>query len=687
MMKFSTRTIEQPNGILATLSYPEWGSFDSATLILELKRLLDEGRTLANILAKMDTHTFASLVLPGEEYDEHLSRMWGTAMHLNNVMQNDALRAACEEGTMLISEYQSDIGQHEGLYNAYVTYRKSTEYETLPSAEKKIIDDTIDAFERSGVGLPDEEKARLKEVSASLARIREDFENHLIDAQEVWTKHITDVKDLLGIPLDTVEQMRAKATTLGLSGFVLTLQQPVVIAVLTHADDRDLRQEVFEVYSTRASELGPNPALDNGPLIKEILALCHEKATLVGFENYAQRSLDKKMASSASSVLEFLERLVTKSKDRASREYAELESFAREHLDLSKLEPWDISYASEKMRIAKYDVSDEELRSYFPATKVFEGVFGLIEKIYGMRVVEDATIPVWREGVKFYLVYDRTNELRGGFYADLYAREKKRGGAWMDDCITRRKIGEQIQLPVAYLNCNFTEPKEGSDGYLMHSEIETLFHEFGHVLHHVLGKTEYASVAMMHVEWDAVESPSQVMENWCWDKDMLQSMSSHRETGAVIPTELCDRLISAKYFQTAMATIRQLEFALVDMELYGRYDARESREPNIILSEIRKRVRVTPVYANDRFLTTFSHIFAGGYSAGYYSYKWAEVLAADAYEAYVETGDIFNPGIGALFLTEILEVGSSRPMMESFVKFRGREPDENSLLRQTGLMN
>ncbi len=686
MMKFESQAIVQPSGTKAVLTYPIWEGFDVKTLIQELSEYLKNGRAFADAIAQKESHTFASLVLAGEEFGEEMRRLWGTAMHLSNVLQTDELREECKKGTVLISEYYSDMGQHEGMYRAYVAFKNADEYQTLGSAEKKIIDDTIDDFKRSGVALSPEKKARLKTINTTHAQLTEDFENHLVDAQEVWAKHVVDASVLVGIPNDAIAQMRTKAEEKKLPGYILTLQQPVVFAVLEHADNRQLREEVFVMYNTRASELGPKPELDNGPLIKEILASVDEKAKLLGFANYAELSLDTKMAPSVSEVLAFLERLAAKSKDGASREYNALVQFAAEKLGIAELMPWDIGYVSEKLRLAEYNVSDEELRSYFPSTKVFDGVFGLIGKIYGMRVEEDVNISVWRNGVKFYRVYDALNELRGGFYADLYAREKKRGGAWMDDCIVRRKIGEVVQLPVAYLNCNFIEPKEESDGYLTHAEVETVFHEFGHVLHHVLGTTEYSSVGMMHVEWDAVECPSQVMENWCWDKDMLKSMSSNRETGEVIPDELCDRLIAAKYFQTAMATARQLEFAIVDLELYGKYDPANPREPNEVLSEIRKRIRVTPIYSNDRFLTGFSHIFSGGYGAGYYSYKWAEVLAADVFETYMETGNIFNPGIGARFLTEVLEVGSARPIMESFKAFRGREPSEDALLRQTGLM-
>lgn len=685
-MKFRSQTITQEGGARATLVLPLWETFDPKTLIPELRQHLHKGRLLADLIAKEATPTFASLVVAQEEYSEHLGRLWGTAMHLSNVLETDELRLASEEGTMLISEYYSDIGQHEGLYRAYVTYKEGEEYGTLDDTQKKIINDAIRDFERSGVNLPAAKKARLREINVRRAQLTEKFENHLVDAQEVWTKHITDEALLAGIPEDTLSQMRSKAAHAGLPGYMVTLQQPVVTAILSHADDRALREEVFAIYNTRASELGPNPVLDNGPIITELLALAHEKATLLGFTNYAEFSLDKKMAPGVTEVLTFLERLAEKSKDGAAFEYQALAQFANDELGIKELAPWDIAYASEKLRIARYNVADEELRPYFPSAKVFAGMFGLIQKIYGMRVEEDPSVSVWRAGVKFYRVYDEAGDLRGGFYADLYAREKKRGGAWMDDCIARRKVGDEVQLPVAYLNCNFTEPKEGSDGYLTHAEVETAFHEFGHVLHHVLSKTEYSSVGMMHVEWDAVECPSQVMENWCWDKAMLKSMSAHRDTGLPIPDELCDRLIAAKYFQSAMATVRQLEFAIVDLELYGKYDPSGPRDPNIVLNDVRARVRVTPVYVNDRFLSNFSHIFSGGYSAGYYSYKWAEVLAADAYEAYMETGDIFNPGIGASFLSEVLEVGSARPMMESFTKFRGREPSEEALIRQSGLL-
>jgi oligopeptidase A len=477
--------------------------------------------------------------------------------------------------------------------------------------------------------------------------------------------------------------MRRSADAKGLPGYLVTLHAPIYVPLMGHAEDRALREEVYRAFATRASEEGPDAGkFDNMPLVAETLRLRDEMAKLLGYSDYTALALVKRMARSASDVERFLDALIERAKGKGEAELAELSTFAKARLGVDELRPWDIGYVSQRLEEDRFHFSQEEIRPYLPEGKVITGMFSLVERIYGGHLERVPGANVWREGVNFYELYDAQGELRGGFYADLYARDGKNQGAWMDIVTMRSVEGAETILPVAYLNANFTEPAKGKETYLLHSEVETIFHEFGHVLHHIFGRTEVPELSMNDVEWDAVESPSQVMENWAWEREMLHALSSHEETGESLPDPLIDKLLSSRHYLSALALLRQLEFASVDMKLH----IHPTEDPLATLDEVRRRVRVTPTIPEDRFLASFTHIFAGGYAAGYYSYLWAELIAADAFEAFQETGDAFDRSTGDLFLQSVLEMGSSRPFMRSYVEFRGREPEPDALLRSRGLL-
>jgi oligopeptidase A len=685
-MNWSTTTILLPDGTRALLTRLDWNSIATEDVLPMLRALVAEGRQLADRIAEMTEPDLVSFVLAQEELDDRIHKLWGPIAHLNAVAQTEELRAVVKEGTLILSDYASDMTHHEGLFRAYEYVATSDAFRAFSEEERTIITHTLRDFRREGVALSIEKKEELKKLNAELSALEEEFSDHVLDAEGEWTHMLPDRSSLSGVPEDVVEGMRRDALERGCEGYLVTLKQPVVVAILTHATDRGLRERVFVANNTRASELGRRVELDNTPLIEQILMLREKKARMLGFKNFAEFSVDDKSAPSLLAVTEFLDRLVAKSLPAARREFADLSAFARERLSIDELLPWDIAFVSERLRMERFDISEEALRPYFPASRVFSGLFILMGRLYGLRIEEDRTASVWHDGVKFFLVYDRSGALRGGFYADLYSREKKRGGAWMDDCVARRVIPEMgTQLPIAYLNCNFAAPKDGEEGYLVHSEIETLFHEAGHMFHHVLGLSRYLGSSMSHVEWDAIECPSQLLEYWCWEKDVLQGLSAHPETGAPLPAEICERLKRAKNFGSGMASVRQLEFAITDIELHAK-ETTDPRTPRDVLSAVRSRVRVAPVYANDRFLNSFQHIFSGGYAAGYYSYKWAEVLAADLYEAFLEEGGSCDPRTGTRLLHEVLELGASRAFLESFKRFRGRAPSEDALLRETGLL-
>ncbi|HFE38166.1 MAG TPA: M3 family peptidase, partial [Gammaproteobacteria bacterium] len=576
---------------------------------------------------------------------------------------------------------------NDALFFAYQALQSSPEFAGYDVVQQKIINNAIRDFHLSGVDLPEEKKQRYKEIMQQLSNLTSKFDQNLLDATHAWSKLIPDESELAGLPDSVKKLAQQTAKNKGQEGWLLTLEFPSYYPVMLYADDRALREEMYRAYVTRASELGPNAGQwDNSEVMEAVMKLRHEAAVLLGFENYAQRSLATKMAQDTSQVMDFLYELVDKSLPVAKREYAELENYACEALGLTSLEAWDVPYASEKLRQHTYAISQEELKPYFFQENVLAGMFNVVNRLYGIRITETQGVDTWHEDVKFFTITDKQGNLRGQFYLDLYARPHKRGGAWMDECLTRMSIGGETQNPVAYLTCNFTPPVDDKPALFTHDEVNTLFHEFGHGLHHMLTKVDYPSVSgISGVPWDAVELPSQFMENWCWEKSALDSIAKHYETGASLPDELYKKMIAAKNFQSGMQMVRQLEFSIFDMRIHladlstgkaGIYD---------ILREVRERVAVTKVPEFNRFAHGFSHIFAGGYAAGYYSYKWAEVLSADAFSRFEEEG-VFNQDVGQRFLENILEKGGSEEPMDLFVAFRGRKPKIDALLRHSGIV-
>jgi oligopeptidase A len=682
MIEYETKEIEH-SGKKLQLSTPNWSTLVLASVIPELTKLLDEERLLIEDVASKKPALFKELHSRFSELGERVRRLWGPVNHLNSVGETEELHRIIEEGERMIALSNSHALMHEGLYRAYVSYREhSDEYKALGKEEKKIIDDRIVDFELGGVALSPEHKIRMTEIATRLSAISTQIESNVKGAVADWSKYIESEVVLNGVPEAAKQAMQRAATAKGHSGWLLTLHAPIFGPVIAHATDRGLREELYRAFVTRASDQGPHDRkYDNSQLINETLSLRDEQAKLLGFTDFAELALKKRMAPSADKVKEFLSDLATKAKPKAKEEFAALEEFARGNLGIEHVEAWDYPYVAEKLEKARYDLSQEELRPYFGGAKVLEGVFGLVNRLYGARVEEMSDVSTWRPDVKFFALYDREGELRGGFYADLFARDGKNQGAWMDIVLEREERDGVTQVPVAYLNCNFTEPKEGEDFQLLHGEVETIFHEFGHVLHHLFSRTKNPDSSMNGVEWDAVECPSQVNENWAWERSMLVSLSRHKDTHEPLPATLTEKLIAAKHHLTAVMLLRQIEFALVDLRLHTE----KGKDPLDVLLEVRKDIRVTPTIPEDRFLSSFTHIFSGGYAAGYYSYLWAEVLASDLFEAFTETGDPFNKEVGARFLTSVLEVGSSRPFMESYKEFREREPSPDALLRLRGL--
>lgn len=683
MITYNKQQYKSTDGKILNLETPDWSSIELPTVIPELTKLLKEEEQLIEQVAGQKPSTYLLLHTPFVELHERTRRLWGPINHLNSVGETEELLAIIEEGERMMSEVGSRAIMHEGLYHAYSSYRdQSPEYKTLDKEKKKIIDDRILDFELGGVALTPENKSRMTEIRTRLTELSTQVESNVKATVSEWNKLIEDETDLDGVPNSVREAMHRAATAKGLHGWLVTLHAPIYGPVITHATDSNLRKELYVASVTRASEQGPHDKkYNNMGLIAEILRLRDEQAGLLGYTNFAELVLQKRMAPSTKRVEEFLLELAEQSKAKGVEEFAMLTAFAKNSLGLDKIEPWDFFYVSEKFQKQAYDFSQEDLRPYFSQARTLDGVFGLVSRLYGAKVEEAKNISTWRNDVKFYVLYDKKGDLRGGFYADLFARDGKNQGAWMDVLLEREEHEKDTQLPVAYLNCNFTEPKEGEEATMLHGEVETLFHEFGHVLHHVFSHTKNKDSSMNGVEWDAIECPSQVNENWAWEKSMLQSLSQHVETKVSLPVSLMDKLLATKHHLAATMLLRQIELALIDYTLHTQ----KGIDPLQALEEIRSRVRITPFIPEDRMLASFTHIFAGGYAAGYYSYLWAEVLASDLFEAFTETGDSFNKDVGARFLSSVLEVGSSRPFMESYLEFRGREPSPSALLRLRGL--
>ncbi len=661
-----------------------------------IMQLLDENRILLGHLETAPA-TWTDFAAPFFDAGERLARAWGIVGHLHAVMDVPAWREAYNASLPEVTRYFAELGQNPHLYAQFKALRSSADFAGLTPARQRIIEHKIRDFRLSGAELPEADKPRFQAIQEELASLQAKFSENLLDATNAFAEFVTDEAELAGIPDDVIAAAHAAAADDGKQGWKFTLHMPSYLPVMQYAESRRLRETLYRAYATRAAEfrdLGSNPDWDNMPLIRRLLELRAEEASLLGYRNFAEVSLVSKMAESPAEVLAFLRELAAKSKPAALRDIAELREYAVSQGLTFALEPWDIGWIAEKLKQARYSFSDEEVRQYFPEHKVLAGLFHVIETLYGVHIRPDLA-PVWHEDVRFFRIEDGQGALVGQFYLDLYARQTKRGGAWMDEAVTRRRTAHGIQTPVAYLNCNFSRPMGEKGGerrpaLFTHDEVITLFHETGHGLHHLLTRVEELAVSGINgVEWDAVELPSQFMENFCWEREVLAAMTAHVDTGAPLPHELFDKMIAAKNFQGGMQTVRQLEFSLFDLLLHSDFDPAGQKSVLDLIEEVRHEVAVIFPPPWHRFPNSFSHIFAGGYAAGYYSYKWAEVLSADAFAAFEEErahGSVLNPATGARFREEILAVGGSRPALESFKAFRGRAPSVDALLRHSGMI-
>ena len=635
---------------------------------------------------KAQTHTdWANTVEKLTDITERVGRIWSVVSHLNSVVDTPELRAVYNELMPEITIFFTEIGQDIELYNRFKIIKNSAEFDTLSPAQQTKLNHDLRDFVLSGAELPPEQQAELAQLQTEGAQLGAKFAQNIQDATDAFGIYFDDAAPLAGIPEDSIAMFAAAAQSEGKTGYKIGLQIPHYLAVIQYADNRELREQIYRAYVTRASELSDEGKFDNTANVEQTLANALKTAKLLGFKNYAELSLATKMADTPEQVLNFLHDLARRAKPFAEKDFAEIKAFARESLNIEDPQSWDLSYAAEKLRQAKYAFSETEVKKYFPISKVLAGLFAQIKKLYGIELAEK-TVPVWHKDVRYFEL-KQDGQTIGGVYMDLYAREGKRGGAWMDGYKGRRRFTDgTLQLPTAYLVCNFTPPVGDKEARLSHDEIITLFHETGHGLHHLLTQVDEVGVSGINgVEWDAVELPSQFMENFVWEYDVLAQMSSHEETGAVLPKELFEKMHAAKNFQRGMFLVRQMEFALFDMEIYHQEDEGRLKEWPQILDKVRQEVAVTQPPAYNRFALSFSHIFAGGYAAGYYSYAWAEVLSADAYAAFEESDDVAETG--RRFWKEILAVGGSRSAAESFKAFRGREPSLDALLRHSGFDN
>jgi oligopeptidase A len=668
------------NPLLDFTGLPRFAEIRPAHVAPAVEQLLAEARG-AVTRAEAARPAWDEFVTPLEDANERLGRAWGQVAHLHAVLDSPELRAAYNENLPKVTQYWTELGQNQRLFEKYRALRGAPEFAGLAPARQRIVENALRDFRLGGAELPDEKKPRYAQIQEELARLSAKFSENLLDATNAWTLLIEDEARLAGIPADVLEAARQPEGR----GWKFTLHMPSYLPVMQYAEDRLLREEMYRASATRASEFG-NPDIDNTPLIARILPLRHEAARLLGYASYADVSLVPKMADSPSQVLGFLEDLAVRARPFAERDLEELREFAREELGLATLEAWDLAYASEKLRQKRFAFSDQEVKQYFPEDAVLAGLFRLVETLYGVRATP-AAAPAWHEDVRFFDLRDAQGALVGQFYVDLYARDTKRGGAWMDDARARRRRGEAIQTPVAYLNCNFQRPVGGKPALFTHDDVITLFHEFGHGLHHLLTRVEELGVSgIAGVEWDAVELPSQFMENFCWEWEVLRHMTRHVDSGEALPRALFDKMLAAKNFQSGLAMLRQIEFSVFDMRLHCDFDPASRRSALELLQEVRARIAVLQPPEYNRFPNSFSHIFAGGYAAGYYSYKWAEVLSADAYGAFEEAPSVTDARTGARFRDEVLAVGGSRPAAESFRAFRGREPRVDALLKHSGMI-
>lgn len=669
------------------IDYPELPPFSKIQpehVLPAVEQLVADGRARIQQVLAEGKFDYAHLVQALDEEDDRLGKAFGPAGHLNAVAQNEALRNAYNSCLPLLSEYGTEVGQNAQLCAAYQTLRDSDEWSSLSEAQQKDIENTLRDFRLSGVDLPEDKKAQYMANSKRLSELTSKFSDNTLDATQAWTKHISDEAELDGLPDSAKAGAADRAKADGKDGWLLTLDAPVFIAVMSHCKNAELRKEMYVAWTTKASDQGPQAGqFDNSAIMDEILKLRHDQAQLLGFANFAEESLATKMARDVNEVIQFLEDLAKRAKPQAEQELAALRAFAAEK-GADDLNPWDIGFWSERLREERYSISEEELRPWFPADTVINGMFAVVGKLFGIQFRQRDDVDLWHEDARFYELVDDDGSVRAAFYLDMYARTGKRGGAWMDDArIRRRRPDGSLQTPVAYLTCNFAPPAGGKPGLLTHDEVVTLFHEFGHGLHHMLTEQDVSGISGINgVAWDAVELPSQFLENWCWTEEGIALISGHYETGEPLPKEKLDKMLAAKNFQGAMQMVRQLEFSLFDMRIHAEYQ--EGLDIYHVLKEVREQVAVIQPPAFNRFPNSFGHIFAGGYAAGYYSYKWAEVLSADAYSRFEEEGE-FNEDTGRAFRSEILAKGGSREPMELFKAFRGREPSVEPLLRHCGI--
>jgi oligopeptidase A len=652
-----------------------------------LDHILTESRgQREQLLAQTSAHSWDSLAGPMEDVHERLQRVWSPVVHLNAVVNSESLRAAYNEGVPRVADYSTELAQDERLYAGYKSIAARADFARLSPAQQRVIKNSLRDFRLAGAELPPNDKERFREIQRELSSLASKFSENVLDATQAWELVLTAPEDLAGLPPSALAMAKQTADREGKQGYKFGLEGPFYIAFMTYADNRERRRQMYEAYATRASDQGPSAGRwDNSALIVRILKLRAEAARLLGFANYAEYALQTRMAKSVPQVLEFLNHLAAKARPPAMRDLGELEEYARSGDGVSRLEAWDVAYYSEKLRARRYAFSEEELRPYFPENRVISGMFEVVRRLYGVDISSIAGIETWHPDVRVYEIHDESGETRGRFYVDLYARANKRGGAWMDDCLSRRRHGDELQIPVAYLVCNFTPPLGDRPALFTHDEVNTLFHEFGHGLHHMMTKVDYPGVAGINgVAWDAVELPSQFMENWCWERAALDVVSGHHETGERLPETLFKKMHAAKNFQSGMQFVRQIEFSLFDMRLHSDFDPDAARTVQHVLDEVRAEVAVVLPPAFNRFQNSFSHVFAGGYAAGYYSYKWAEVLSADAFSKFEENG-VFDSATGREFMHHILEQGGVYEPMELFVRFRGRKPSIEPLLRHSGL--
>lgn len=665
---------------------PEFSTIKPENVQADIEQQIEKNKQLIDALLKAtDDYNWSNLIYPLSVSDNELQRLWSPTSHMNSVVNTPELRDAYNACLPLLSKYETDVGQHQGLYKAVQSVQDRQDELGLDSAQKKVVENAVKNFQLSGISLPKDEQIRFSEVSKQLSELTSAYADNVLDATNAWTKPLDTAEKLSGLPESAVDMMKQAALQRELQGYVLSLEFPSYLAVMTYADDRDLREEVYRAFSTRAAENSDHPEFNNNDLMVEILQLRQEKAKLLGFDDFTALSLDKKMAESSGEVISFLSQLAEKSFPFAQKEVKELAAFAQAECGLESLQAWDVAYVSEKLKLKRFDIGEEDLKPYFPVEHVIKGLFELVEQLYGIEIKQKQGVDIWHPDVRFYEMYNEAGELQAQFYFDLYARQHKRGGAWMDDYCGRVKHQDQLQIPVAYMTCNSAPASGDKPALLTHNEVITLFHEFGHGLHHMLTQVDYLDVSGINgVEWDAVELPSQFMENWCWQRETLDMFAMHYESGEKLPEDLFQKMQAARHFQSAMGMVRQLEFSLFDMLIHQDININSADKIQSALDSVRQQVSVIKVPEFNRFQNAFSHIFAGGYAAGYYSYKWAEVLSADAFARFEEEG-IFNTKVSTDFLQEILMKGGSRPAMESFIAFRGRKPNVEALLRHTGL--